>query len=95
MIQGTDEWLEARRGKITGSRFRDVMAKGRGKAMSETRSSYMRDLAYERMTGLRVESPGNRYTDWGHEHEPTARIAGLFRFKRRAALLGKRDCRRN
>jgi len=52
MIQGTDEWLTARAGRITASRIADMMAGGTG----VTKSKYMVQLAVERMTGKPVSS---------------------------------------
>lgn len=46
MMQGTPEWLAARAGRITGSRFADVMAK----PGSEAYDGLVRDLAWERFT---------------------------------------------
>lgn len=65
--QGTDEWHEARRGIVTASEFKSVLAKGEGK----TRRKYMCTLVGERLAG-RVE-PGysNQYMDRGHQDEST------------------------
>ena len=43
IIQGTPEWHAVRCGKVTASRFSDVLAKGEGK----TRLSYMKQLRAE------------------------------------------------
>lgn len=67
--QGSEEWLEMRLGFITGSKFKDVIAKGQGK----TRKSYMYMLAAESITGEREESFTNSYMEWGTENEPAAR----------------------
>jgi putative phage-type endonuclease len=48
--QGTDEWLQARAGKITASRIKDMMAGGKG----VTRDKLKAQLAVERLTGLPV-----------------------------------------
>lgn len=67
--QGSDEWKELRLGVITGSRFKDVVAEGKGK----TRASYMRQLAAEILTGEAEESFKSDYMEWGTKTEPQAR----------------------
>ena len=69
-VQGSDEWFAARLGKVTGTGFAKVLAKGQGK----TRKSYMIQLAAERLTGLAQESYSNAAMEWGTEHESDARI---------------------
>lgn len=71
--QGSDEWHELRRGVITASRFKDVLAKGRGGAESKTRRAYMLELAAEILTDeVEVMQP-NKYMQWGTEKEPEAK----------------------
>lgn len=70
MIQGSDEWLEARLGRVTASCFADVMAKGQG----VTRIKYMRRIVAERLTGKPFESYFNRDMERGTEQEPYARM---------------------
>lgn len=67
--QGSPEWFALRLGVITGSKFKDVMAKGAGK----TRKAYMYQLAAEIITGEMEESYNNSYMEWGTENEPVAR----------------------
>ena len=67
--QGSPEWHELRRGVITASRFKDVMAKGAGK----TRKSYMVELAAEVLANEVVSMEPNKYMQWGTETEPMAR----------------------
>ena len=65
--QGSPAWINARLGKITASRFKDVM--GTPKAAHK----YMMDLVAETLTG---QSQGHRTTaaeQHGHDHEPAAR----------------------
>lgn len=71
--QGSSEWFELRLGKVTGSRFKDVMSGGRGSAPSKTRYSYMMDLAIERVTNLKAEQYINDAMQYGTETEPRAR----------------------
>jgi len=68
MKQRTQEWHEARRGKITGSRFKDVLS-----ARGNTRINYMRELLLERKTGIVSESYSNEAMEWGIATEPQAR----------------------
>lgn len=75
MSQQTDAWFESRLGKVTASRVRDVMAKGRGNAPSVTRQNYMMQLLCERLTGRREEGYTNAAMQRGNELEPFARMA--------------------
>lgn len=72
--QGSGEWLAARRGKITGSRFKDARDKLRdGKTPSKACLSYAMDVARERVGGsapAKSQSPAMRT---GQEQEPFAR----------------------
>ena len=69
--QGSDEWLRARLGKVTGSKVSDVLAKGAGK----TRAKYLAQLVAERLTGKPTETFKSAAMDYGSEHEEKARIA--------------------
>ena len=73
MIQGSDEWKAARLGKITGSRFADVMAGKRGK-FSKAADDYMMELIGEILTGVSADEINSRATNWGNMHEPNARM---------------------
>jgi len=68
LIQGSPEWHEARRGKITGSRFKDVLS-----TRGSTRANYIQELLLERKTGLVAESFCNGDMEWGIQTEPQAR----------------------
>lgn len=72
--QGTDEWLEARRGMVTSSLFTAATAKGEGK----TKHTYLCKLLAERLTGNLVENYTNKKFDWGKEQEPGARAMYCF-----------------
>lgn len=72
--QGTDEWLAARLGLPTASKFATVMAKGEGK----TRGQYMRRLAGEILTGEPSETFSNGHMERGHEMEDEARETYAF-----------------
>lgn len=72
--QGTAEWHAARLGKITASRFADVMSNGRGGAISKTAESYMLELVaetYTRRPASEVDTLAMRH---GRDTEPEARI---------------------
>lgn len=71
--QGSAEWHSLRIGKITASRFSDVLASGRGGGPSKTRQSYLMDLCAERLTGQSAQQFQSEYMTWGTENEPFAR----------------------
>jgi predicted phage-related endonuclease len=74
--QGTQDWIDARLGKVTASRIHCVMAKPRRKGQTEstTRANYMAQLAIEILTGKSAE---DGYENWnmqrGIKLEPEAR----------------------
>lgn len=73
--QGSDDWLEVRRGRITGSMFkvaRDKTAKG---APTAKAMLYARDTARERCGGRAAEVYVNAAMRFGSEQEPLARLA--------------------
>jgi exodeoxyribonuclease (lambda-induced) len=73
--QGTDEWLSARRGAITGSRFSDARDRTAKGAMTSRATLYAQDVARERCGGA---APGvfvNAAMRTGTEQEPLARLA--------------------
>lgn len=72
MEQGTNEWFEARLGKVTASRVVDVVAQTKS-GYSTSRANYMAQLVVERITGKVEESYSNAAMAWGIEHEPMAR----------------------
>lgn len=65
--QGSDEWFTARLGKVTASKFSDVLNKKTGRGL------YMRKLAAERLTGEVEESFRNSIMDKGSEAENEAK----------------------
>ena len=74
MIQGTDDWFNARLGKVTASRLNDAFSTtktGEGAG----RINYRLELVTERLTGVKGESFTNSYMQWGTEQEPFAREA--------------------
>lgn len=75
MEQRTEEWITARLGKVTASRVKDVMAKGRGGAPSASRTNYMMQLLCERLTGKQEEGFTSAAMQRGTDLEPLARTA--------------------
>lgn len=71
--QGSTEWLSMRLGKVTASRVKDVLSKGRGSAPSKTAESYMIELIAEVLTGESKPFFENDAMRWGTETEPQAR----------------------
>ncbi len=77
MIQGSQEWLQLRAGKVTASRVADIVAKTKS-GYSASRANYMAQLITERLTGEPVETFTNAAMAWGTEMEPEARRAYEF-----------------
>lgn len=73
--QGTAEWLEARRGVITGSRAKDARDFKRDGQSSEKRIGYAADLAREREGGMSAEAYQTYAMRKGQEEEQFADIA--------------------
>lgn len=66
-VQGSDEWFAARLGKVTASKFSEVLNKKVGRGL------YMRKLAAERLTGLVEDSFRNSIMEKGNKTEDEAR----------------------
>jgi exodeoxyribonuclease (lambda-induced) len=73
--QGTPEWLEARRGAITGSRFRDARDRTAKGVMTAKATLYAQDVARERCGGRAMDTFANAAMRFGTEQEPMARQA--------------------
>lgn len=74
MEQRTEEWFQARLGKVTASRLSDV-------AMKKTTAGYQNykaQLIAERLTGTPPESFTSAAMQWGTDQEPNARSAYCF-----------------
>lgn len=78
MDQRTEEWHQARLGKVTASKLADVMASGRGGAPSATRANYRAQLVVERLTGTPTETFTNAAMAHGTETEPQARATYIL-----------------
>lgn len=71
--QGSEEWLAARKGKITGSRFRDARDKLKNGQPSNKALAYAMDTARERLGGSAPAKFQNAAMRTGVEQEPVAR----------------------
>lgn len=71
-VQGSQEWMDARAGHASASRFGDILA-GKG-----ARDAYMWELVAERMAGPMRDS-GGIARDWGTQAEDLARKAYAIR----------------
>jgi putative phage-type endonuclease len=74
MQQGSEEWFQARIGKVTGSRVADVLARTKT-GFGASRGNYMAELICERLTGMQAERYTNAAMQWGAETEPQARAS--------------------
>ena len=75
--QGTDEWRQARLGKVTASRIDDVMAKTKT-GWGASRGNYLAELVAERLTGVPTEGFKSAAMEWGNQYEADAR--DLYQF---------------
>jgi putative phage-type endonuclease len=74
VVQGSPEWHQIRCAKVTGSRIKDVMAKGKGSAESVTRRNYLAQIACEVLTGAPMsDNYSNGHMQRGNEFEAAAR----------------------
>ena len=71
-IQGSALWLAERCGKVTASRFKDIIAKTKT-GVSASRKNYMAEKVLELLTGNVAESYTNAAMEWGTATEPEAR----------------------
>lgn len=83
--QNTPEWIEARRGVPTASRFDDVMKKGRGKQPSKVRMRYLYELLDEIVSGEPTPEVSVAQFERGHAVEDEA--ADLYEFERDVELI--------
>ena len=77
MEQHTEEWWQARCGRVTASRIADVMAKTKT-GYGAGRKNYMAELLTERLTGEPAPGFSNAAMQWGTDTEPKARNAYQF-----------------
>ena len=91
LIQGSDEWFKARRGKITASKLSDLMRKTKyGESTYKTRLRM--ELAIERITGKSAsDNFMNKAMYDGVEREPDARKLFEAITGKEVALCGSFD----
>ncbi len=77
LIQGTDEWLQARVGSLGASRIADAIAKTKT-GWGSSRANLMAELIAERLTGQPAAQFSNAAMQWGTDKEPEARAAYEF-----------------
>ena len=70
-LQQNEEWFQARRGKFTGSNYKYLVNKGRGKDFTEQGYSYIRRVVAERMGSYDFPS-SSKACDWGNDNEAEA-----------------------
>jgi len=75
MIQGSEEWLQARVGKVTASRVHDIIATIKSGGPSASRKTYMGELIAERLTGAAAPTYQSAAMAYGSECEADARFA--------------------
>ncbi len=73
--QGTTEWLDARRGRITGSQFKVTRDRLKSGDYSKAARLYAMDTARERCGGKAADVYVNSAMRFGTEQEPLARVA--------------------
>lgn len=73
--QGSEQWLAARKGCITGSRFKDCRDKLKSGGPSKACIAYAQDTARERAGGSAPAKFQNAAMRVGTEQEPLARMA--------------------
>lgn len=73
-MQQSEQWFAQRLGKVTGSRFKDVLASIKN-GEAAARRNYRAQLVLERLTGAREETYTNTAMQWGNDNEPLARVA--------------------
>jgi len=72
--QGSEAWLLARKGRITGSRFKDARDRTAKGALSSKATLYALDTARERFGGSAAPNYVNAAMRTGTEQEPIARM---------------------
>ena len=75
MQQGSQEWKQARCGRVTASRVHDIVAVTRSGGYTSGRKNYLAELVTERLTGQPAPSYQSAAMAYGIECEPEARFA--------------------
>jgi putative phage-type endonuclease len=79
MEQRSDEWFEARLGKVTASKIADVMSTLKTGKEAITRKNYRIQLVSERLTNKKADSFINDAMRIGIEREEDARTSYIFK----------------
>ena len=87
MVQGSPEWHQARLGKVTASRIRDVAAKIKT-GWGASRAKYMGELIAESLTHEPTPSYINAAMQHGTDTEPQAAAAYAFYTDAELELVG-------
>lgn len=79
-LQGTDKWHADRSGRVTASRFKDALAWGKPDKHGKrepmgARTSYMRELCFERLAKKSKHNVSSASLKWGHAEEQKAQDA--------------------
>jgi len=77
LVQGTDEWLQARVGSLGASCIHEVMAKTKA-GPSASRANRLAKLLLERLTGRAEDVYVTKAMQQGRDREPEARNAYVF-----------------
>jgi hypothetical protein len=78
VAQGSGEWLDARLGIVTASRFADAILKKKDGSSSAKREDYKFELLAERLTKSAAFKYVNAEMQWGRDNEPAARADYAF-----------------
>jgi putative phage-type endonuclease len=70
--QRTDEWLQARVGKVTASQMKHVLAKTQKGLPTAARTTYLWQQVIERLTGQPAPVAKTMAMQWGTDQEPFA-----------------------
>lgn len=73
--QGSDGWIQIRRGRITGSKFKVARERLKSGALTAKAVLYAEDVARERLGGKAASVFVNKAMQFGTEQEPFARAA--------------------
>ena len=79
-LQGTEAWQADRSGRVTASRFKDVLAwnkpdKNGKREPQGARTTYMRELCFERLAKRSKHSASSKSMAWGSQEEQSAQDA--------------------
>lgn len=90
ITQGTDEWHKLRLGRVTASRFKDVVAIGAKGQYLAARDSYKKELVAQRLIGVLGEKKVfvTDAMQWGHMNEEIARTTYQLQTGRKVTAGG-------